>query len=197
MRKITSRHKDRRKRKRNQIGLSLILVFIMFSSILGFAFQSFGGQLGNSAGEGEDYVPETTDFNGFEFTEQNGFWILDFNGINLIFRYNPSQILGIEEVVNPILNYESKPLYIYSESVQAKSEIKTNMFGFVDKIEDACLEGLCEDKQIRNCENNFIIIQEGNESEIRQQENCVFISGAKEDLIKLTDEFLYKILGVA
>ncbi len=196
MRKIISKHKERRKKKLKQVVLSLILIFIMFSSILGYAFQTFGGDSGNDP-NGEDYVPEITNFNGFDFTEQNGFWILDFNGMNLIFRYNPSQLLGIENVINPILNYEAKPLYIYSENIQAKSEIKTNLFEFVDGIEDACLEDKCEDNPIITCKDNFVVIQESDKSEIRQQDNCVFISGEKEDLIKLTDEFLYKILGVA
>ncbi len=196
MRKIISKHKEKRKKKIKQAVLSLALIFIILSSILGYAFQTFGGDSGNDS-NGEDYVPEITNFNGFDFTEQNGFWILDLNGINLIFRYNPSQLLGIENIVNPLLNYEAKPLYVYSEDVQAKSEIKTNLFGFVEKIEDACLENKCEDEQIKTCEDNFILIQESNNQGIRQQDNCVFISGKKEDLVKLTDEFLYKILGVA
>lgn len=197
MRKIVSKHEERKKRKRNQIVLSLILVFIMFSSILGFAFQTFGGHSGNNPSR-DDYVPETTNFNGFEFSEQNGFWILDFNGMNLIFRYNPSQILKIKGEINSLLSYEAKTLYIYSESVQAKSEVRTNLFEFVDGIENACLDSNSECKdQVRTCEDNFIIIQEKDEQEIRQQNNCVFISGLEKDLTKLTDEFLYKILGVA
>lgn len=197
MRKIISRHEEKRKRRVIQVWLSIILIFIMFSSILGFAFQTFGGHLGNRV-NGEENIPETTNFNGFEFSEQSEFWVLNLNGINLIFRYNPSQIIKLNAELNPLLNYEAKSLYIYSESAQAKSEIKTNLFKFVDGIENACLEGIknCEDP-IKTCEENFIIIEESENREIKQQNNCVFIKGKKEDLVKLTDEFLYKIFGVA
>ena len=192
MRKIISKSEANKKKRLNKILLSLGMIFIMFSSILGYAFQSFGG------GEEESEVEkEITTFNGFDFTQQSGFWVLDFNGLNLIFRYNPSQVIKSDSLINLLLNYEAKPLYIYSENVQAKSEIKTNLFGFVDSIENACLEGLCDDSQIKTCEDNFIIIKESEENILRQQDNCLFIEGKSEDLIKLTDGFLYKILGVA
>ncbi len=192
MRKIISQSVAHKKKRMNKILLSLGMIFIMFSSILGYAFQSFGGTEENSEVE-----KEVTTFNGFDFTEQSGFWVLDFNGMNLIFRYNPSQVIKSDSLINLLLNYEAKPLYIYSENAQAKSEIKTNLFEFVDSMENACLEGLCNDSQIKTCEDNFIIIKESDKSEIKQQNNCLFIEGKTEDLIKLTDGFLYKILGVA
>jgi hypothetical protein len=191
MRKIYSKHDEGRKKRRNQWILGGLLIFIMFSGTIGYAFQSFGGD------SGEVTEVKKTNFNGFEFSEQNGFWILDFNGENLVFRHNPSQVIGIDSYVNPLLNYEAKPLYVYSEDIYAKSEIKTNLFGFVDVIEDACLEGIenCNNP-IKTCDDNFILIRESETREIRQENKCVFISGNGEDLIKLTDEFLYKILGV-
>lgn len=192
MRKIISKSEANKKKRLNKILLSLGMIFIMFSSILGYAFQSFGGTEEDSEND-----VKTTKFNGFDFTEQSGFWGLNFNGINLIFRYNPSQIIKSDSVINLLLNYEAKPLYIYSENVQAKSEIRTNLFGFVDSIETACLEGLCDDSQIKTCEDNFIIIKESEANMIKQQDNCLFIEGKSEDLIKLTDGFLYKIFGVA
>lgn len=192
MRKIISQSATHKKKRMNKILLSLGMIFIMFSSILGYAFQSFGGSEEESTEE-----KKITTFNGFDFTEQSGFWILDFNGMNLIFRYNPSQIIESNSEINTLLNYEAKPLYIYSENVQAKSEIKTNLFEFVDGIEDACLDGLCGDSQVKTCEDNFIIIKESENNEIKQQDNCLFIEGKMEDLVKLTDGFLYKILGVS
>lgn len=193
MRKIISKNVAHKKKRMNKILLSFGMIFIMFSSILGYAFQSFGG---NNVDVTEQGL-EVTTFNGFDFTQQSGFWVLDFNGLNLIFRYNPSQVIKSDSIINLLLNYEAKPLYIYSENIQAKSEIRTNLFGFVDSIEDACLEGLCDESKIKTCEDNFIIIKESEVNTIKQQDNCVFIEGKSEDLIKLTDGFLYKVLGVA
>ena len=65
-------------------------------------------------------------------------------------------------------------------------------------MQSACLsEEKCEgDFPIKTCSDNFIIIQENKTKEIKQTENCVYIGGEKEELVKLTDEFLYKIIGI-
>ena len=139
---------------------------------------------------------ERINYNGFEFTEQNGFWILNKDNTNFIFRFNPNQVEKIDSELKPLANYESKPLYFNSENVLAESEIRTNLAQFVEKMQSACLEEECdESSQIRTCENNFIIIREGSKK-ISQEGNCVFIEGKTDDLTKLTDEFLFKILGI-
>lgn len=194
MKKIRLKHEEDKRKKRNHVILGIFLIFIMFGSVIGFIIP-FGI---NGGGVSVNEETEMQKFNGFEFTEQNGFWILNLNGINLIFRYNPSEIFDLNSRLNPLLDYEAKPLYVYSENVNAKSEIKANMFSFVEGIEDACPEGMenCE-SPVRTCENNFIIIRESESRDLRQEMNCVFIEGNNEDLTRLTDEFLYKIFGVA
>jgi hypothetical protein len=65
-------------------------------------------------------------------------------------------------------------------------------------MQEACPEGqTCEeDVPTKNCTNNFIIIKAANESSIKQDKNCVFIEGKSENLVKLTDSFLYKITEI-
>lgn len=134
-------------------------------------------------------------YNGFEFIEQNSLWILNQNEINFIFRYNPNQVPRIASEIKPLENYQEKILYLYSENILAESEIYTNLFQFTNGIENACLEE-CEEKlPVKTCQDNFIIIREGNKG-ITQENNCVFIEGEKEDLTKLADEFLFKLIGV-
>lgn len=41
MRRIVSKHKEGRIRKRNQIIVGMILIFVMVGSVLGFALQGF------------------------------------------------------------------------------------------------------------------------------------------------------------
>ena len=68
----------------------------------------------------------------------------------------------------------------------------------VERMQSACLnESECNgDYPIKDCSNNFIIIREAEEERVFQNESCVYIQGEKEELIKLTDEFLYKIIGI-
>ena len=65
-------------------------------------------------------------------------------------------------------------------------------------MQGACPENVtcAEDIPTKTCEERFIIIQESNETNIIQNESCVFITGKKEDLVKITDEFLYKAIGL-
>ena len=186
MRRINSKYQEDKKRKRNQLILGLTLIFVMFFSVIGYSFQ---GIVSN------DETIEKFNYNDFEFTEQNGFWILNKNNINFIFRYNPNEVPEINSELKNINNYNGKPLYIFSESTEAESEIRTNLFQSVERIQNACLEECDKNLPIKTCEDNFIIIKEGDEK-IVQENNCVFITGKIEDLTKLADEFLFKILEI-
>jgi len=187
MRKIVSKHKEARKKKRNQLIVGVVLIFIMFFSVLGYSF---------GRGNGEEIIK--IDYNGFEFVEQNGFWELDIENFNFIFKNNPQQVEKIEGELKDLDNYYEKPLYIYSENNEAEWEIYRNLDQVALRISPAYLEGEEGDENLptKNCENNFIIIKENNESGIIQDENCVFIQGKQENLTKITDEFLFKILGI-
>jgi len=190
MRRIVSRHETSRKRRRNQIILGVILIFVMVGSVLGFALQGFN--LGGANRENDD--SSKIEYNGFEFVNQNGLWVLG----NFIFKNVPQQVEDIGIVSNNINNYQGKPLYIYSESEEAELEIYTNIGNLVTRTQKACVEEKeCSgDFPIKTCEDNFIIIRENNISNIMQQDNCIFIDGPLRDLTKLTDQFLFKILGI-
>ena len=198
MRKLLSEHEESKKRKRRQLAVGLVLIFLMFFSVVGFAFQVIGGKGGQID---QQIQTQTINYNGFEFREQNGFWILNKDNINFIFRNNPYQVTKTDSVINDLNNYLNKSLYITSESIEAESEIQTNLAQLIGKIENACLRECNNNEElpIRSCEDNFIIIKEITENEsagINQENNCVFIKGKKADLVKLTDEFLFKLLGV-
>ena len=204
MRRLTSKYQEERGKKRNQILIGLILIFVMFSSVLGFAFlnHSFiGGGNAQRDNFGSSNVNvdnfNSINYNGFEFIEQNNFWILNLNEVNFIFRHNPTQVPRIASEIKPLETYQEKVLYLYSEDILAESEIKINLLQFTNGIEKACLkEEKCgENVPVKTCEDNFIIIREGNQS-ITQEDNCVFIEGKKEDLTKLADEFLFKLMGI-
>lgn len=192
MRGISSKYQEEKKRKRNQIVVGLILIFVMFSSVLGFAFINHSISGGSNINN-PDF--NSINYNGFEFTEQNSLWILNQNGINFIFRYNPNQVPRIASEIKSLENYQEKILYLHSEDILAESEIYTNLFQFTNGIENACLEECDEEFPVKTCQDNFIIIREGSKG-ITQENNCIFIEGEKEDLTKLADEFLFKLIGV-
>ena len=182
MRRIISKHDAEKKVRRNKIILGLFLVFIMFFSVAEYAL--FGQDPGETA------IPSATNtanYNGFQFSEQNGYWLLSIEENSFIFSYNPNEISRINSLVNPIENYKEKILYLVSENPTAGSEIRANLAQFTNGVIET-------DKE--NCEQNTIVIKENIESKITQKENCAYIEGKKEDLTKITDEFLFKLLKI-
>lgn len=192
MRKLESKKIKRNRDRRNQILVGFFLLILMVFSVLGFAIQ-FG--LGGS--QQEDSQSNVVEYNGFEFSYVNGFWVLG----SFAFRNNPYQTsqINIEGNLNGAYHYEDRPLFLSSESPEARNEIIVNLGLISTSVDSACLEGeICEgDYEIKSCEgDNFIIIKESVNNVIRQKGSCVFIDGASEDLTEVTDEFLFKVLGI-
>lgn len=189
---VTQREREQQ-RKKNQWTVGIVLVVLMVLSTLGFAFQ---GNLYNDPENGAGNENNLT-YNGFEFEFVNGFWLMG----SFVFSYAPTEIpdLKIDSVLNVkgLDNYREKPLYIYSESPQAESEIKVNLGQIASDVKNACPteETDCE-YETKTCNDNFIIIKKS-DNKVEQKENCVFIYGeSQRDMLMSTDQFLYKILGI-
>lgn len=190
MRQIISKTEQGKKRKRNQIIVGIILVGVMLLSTLGYAFND------NSSKNSKKIV-----YNGFKFENQQGLWVLNKDGIDFGFQYNPNEVERVNGAINLLNNYAGKPLYISSSNRDAEFEIYQNLDRIILRKQYACLNNSkCGDENlpIKTCADNFIIIEESenNSSSIIQEQNCVFIKGSKEELVKITDEFLFKIIGV-
>ena len=185
MRKLTSKYKEKKNQKRNQWIVGIILIFLMLVSTLGFAFQ--GGF--SKKDDGNSLI-----YNGYEFENINGFWAFE----DFVFKYNPQEVPDTGEIYFKFSDYQNKPLYIYSEDAESEYEIFLNLGQFTQRTQKACPENkICEgDIPYKDCENNFIIIKVDEIENIYQESNCVFIQGREENLIKLVDQFLFKILGV-
>jgi hypothetical protein len=190
MRHIGSKRKQEKKQKRNQLILGLALALILFASIFGYGFR--GGSI----------KKEIVTYNEYEFVEKNGFWFVEIEGFEFSFRYNPNEVEQINSSLNFLDNYYGKPLYISSKDIESESEIYRNLIyqnSIAQRMQLACLEGEeCADEElaVKTCEDNFILIRESNITEVIQEDNCVFIQGKIEDLAKITDGFLLKIIGV-
>lgn len=190
MRKIISKKYEEKKNRRNQIIIGILLVLIMFLSVLGY---SFGADKKN---KNEELI-----YNTFKFIKEENMWNVNVENYQFSFRYNPNEVDKLNSFFNKIDSYFGEPLYVYSEDYDAEIEIYKNLFyqnKIVQRMQYACLEGeKCEkDSPIKTCADNFIIIKEKEENRVMQEENCVFIEGKKEDLIKLSDSFLFRIIGI-
>jgi hypothetical protein len=189
MRKITSKKLEERRNRKIQLVVGGLLILIMILSTVGYSFNS---QRDNS---------EKIIYNGKQFIKENNLWYTEIGNFKFSFFYNPTEIANRELVLNYLNRYDNLPLYIYSENSDATMEIYRNLFysnRIVQRVQEACLKGeKCGGEiPIKDCTNNFIIIKKSDINEIRQEENCVFILGKDEELVKITDEFLFKITGI-
>ncbi len=187
MKRFISKREREKGTKRKQIIIGVGLAFLMVLSVLGFALQ--GGNNQENDNSLDDVI-----YNGFEFKYNNGLWTLE----SFVFRYTPEQVPDIGFDLKDATFYQGKPVYIYSESEEAELEVYTNLGLVAQRIQDACIENeeCFGDFPVKTCEDNFIIIKENNNSMITQDNNCVYIKGLQEDLTKLSDQFLFKILGI-
>src|SRR3989344_1575313 len=187
MRRLKPKSEEDSKKRTTQFIVGGILIFIMLFSTLGYAFGGGSGGTSNAV-----------KYNGYIFENVNGLWVLDKGGINFVFLYNPKETNDIVSTVKPINNYYSKPIYYSSKNNDATYELGRNLESVALRFLPACVEGEeCEgDLPIKNCEDNFIIIEESDTNEIIQDNNCVYLKGNQEEMVKVVDEFLFKILGV-
>jgi len=184
IRRLISRKKRERQEKRKQMVIGIFLLFIMFLSIIGYSIQS---------GLGKE---KTLTYNGIEFVYTNGFWTVG----NFAFKYSPEEVPETSANLNDASFYEGLPLYLYSESADAEAEIRVNLRQIANSLLNACPESVCnEEAPVISCNEdseNFIIIRKNTKTDIRQENNCVYIEGPEQDLAMLADQFIYKILGV-
>ena len=187
MRKITSRRKQEKKQKRNQLIVGVAMILLLSLSIVGYG-------LG-----GKSIKQNKVIYNGQEFVEESGYWFVEIGNLGFSFRYNPNEIEEIDSDLNLLNDYSGKPLYLSSEDIESSSEIYRNLVDqnlIVSRMQLACLEGKeCDDElPVKTCEDNFIIIQVAETTNVIQEDNCVFIEGKLEDLAKITDGFLLNII---
>ena len=187
MRKIKSKYEQAKKQQRNNLILGIILIFVMFGSVFGIVVDSFGNKNSDSILE----------YQGYEFLAQDGLFYTSKDNFNFVFNYFPNESINIYGIVKPLSNYQNKPLYIYSEDDDSTAIIYQNLNPFIERIQSACLskEKCKGDYPVKTCSDNFIIIEQGKEK-ITQKDNCVYIRGEKEELLKLSNEFLFKSIGI-
>ena len=185
-----SKEEEEKKRKRNQLAIGLVLIGLMVLSSVGYAFTNQDDPNTNL---------NKVSYNRFDFVSNNGLWQLSLGNFIFYFTNNPNEVNQLNAGVNLLSSYSGKPLYIMSKDTSTELEIYRNLDQVILRRQYACLDGKpCADANLplKTCDDNFIIIEESNSSEIRQDKNCVYISGQKQELVKVADEFLFKLMNI-
>ena len=190
IRRIETKQDRERKSKRNNWILAGVLIFVMFGSVFGVVVNSFGT---NTQGGSIEY-------NGFIFLNENGAYSTQFGSARFYFSNNPQDTDKISKEVSlqKSLSDYSGTVYISSQDYPSFVEIQGNLYPYAQIVE-ACKEGeACKDDILpkKTCLDNMIIIKISEENKIYEESNCVYIEGKERDILKLTDEFLLRIIGI-
>jgi len=192
IRKIVSREEREKKEKRNKIVIGLILVGIMVLSTAGFAFFQIRGGTRNEI--------DKIEYKGIKFfLLEDNLWHFFVDNEEFAVFFNPQEIenISISTTSLSLGNFFGKRVYFsYESDREGINEISRNLGRFFKGMQLACLEKCEEDLPLKNCSDNIIIIKEANESLIKQEENCVYVLGKKEELVKMSDGFIFKFLGI-
>src|SRR6056297_927632 len=137
MKRLTSKQEEKRKQKRNQILVGIILIGVLVVSVFGIFINSFGQNKNN----------EIISYKNYDFIKQNDLWYTQIGEKQFVFLYNPLKIqkflknsseIKIQGKIKSLNSYLDKPLYVYSEDYNSKSEIYRNFYGKVLRMQDAC-----------------------------------------------------------
>jgi hypothetical protein len=205
MRRIMSERDKEKSRKRNQVFMGGVLIFIMLFSTVGFAF------LNNSDSSNGNYV-DSVEYEGVDFDSDGYYWYFVIDGIEFVTLYNPQELIdeGVNfQSLNSLTNYHNQPLY-YVGSDEGSAEIDRNLRSrFVLRTGMACLEGddCEEDLPVKDCSENVVVFREieddligseieGENEKIYREDKCVFIVAKKVNMAKYADAFLFDILDL-
>ena len=184
MRRIETQNDISRKKKRNNIILSVLMLVILVGSTIGYAFMYYTGSEDSSQ----------TGTGGNEKIRQVGSkWIVNVSGAEFQLSSSPESTANVS-VENFISSghYYGKTVYIDSVSTEITYEIASTVGRFASKVQEGCL-GSCErNLPEKNCSDYVIVWNRTADDKVYQKENCVFIDGS----IKSVDAFLYKLIGL-
>ncbi len=190
MKQLKSLEEKKKKQKRIQIIFGIILVGLMILSTAGYAFTNFKSK--EELEKNEKII-----YNGKEFIKYPQAWVLEENP-RIVLANSPKEVPQELFFVNTFEHYEDVPLYLEEKSGIPDYLIYENFRNTALRIQKACFKEPCSgDFPIKNCTNNFIIL-EINETlqEIRQEQGCVFIKGPQENMSKIIDSFVLEVFKI-
>jgi len=188
MQKLETKEDREKKESRNKLIVGLILVGIMVLSTAGYAF--FSTEKGSTS---------KVSYGGLTFVlQQDGLWHATIQNYDFSFSFNPKDTENISSRLTlNLMSYNSKPLYFsYDSDKQGVNEIARNIGRFTQRQQYVCLYACDENLPIKNCSDSIISIKTANETLINQEDNCVYIQATQDNITKVSDAFLFKLLGI-
>lgn len=193
IKRIETQSQKEKKDRINKIVIGIILVALMIVSTAGYAVMDRGKQ-------------EKVKYNGFTFERTEQGWQTNDNNIELLTRFNPLEVKNISyKLVVSSSDYNGENVFFEaytSEERDAANEIAGNIAA--TRVQLACIkenENLteCNELPLKDCSKDKVFIiktSNNNETSIKKEDNCVFVTGNGEELLKATDRFIFSLYKI-
>ncbi|MBS1266639.1 MAG: hypothetical protein MAG795_00607 [Candidatus Woesearchaeota archaeon] len=188
----------RRKKKNNSKIISIILAFVLVSSMLGIIV-------------GKD-TKQTNKYNGYEFTQQGEYWYFQHNNKNYRILNYPSSLENLDFDSNIVKQVQTtKMVYITIPVTGQNLEyIGTSAFDLSQFLGE---QGIYPINSVSNNQTDYelpyitctnatipipvIAFEQSNQTKAYAKNNCLILSAnTGYDYIQLKDRFLLEYLGV-
>ncbi len=177
-----------KKEKRNKTIFAIVIAVIMILSVVGFTIEF--AQRQNIEREG-----------GF-YTYKINLW-----GYEIILRtiYLKNETQEVKTNFIPSTEYfAGAKFYYYIDPSLRESAIRLLQYiNYFSLLNEACVnesvgayECHNEELPIKDCESNFLIFEQANETSIEKRDLCIFIKGNKTEIDKAIDRFLFDLFGL-
>ena len=196
MRKIKTAQDAERIQRRNSMIMGITMIGLLIFASLGYSLMSANRDDSSTVSE-----------LGFDFVRDGGLWKVKISGEVFGFQYLPSEVEDIEvNLTKELGEYSGKPLYFVNPN-EGASEVLNNVGRYILRYQEACVEPSTDDLRLglgnestckkdlptKDCNSNLIIFENGNETKVYGDENCVYVVG---DDVRVADAFLYEVLNV-
>lgn len=184
MRKIKKKEEILKEKDRNQKMIVFVLGFLLIISTIGYAFKGLDDNSDSlQGGAVEEY--------GMKFTPINDYWEMDYGSYKMHFKYLPSELSNISAEINKsIIDYANNVFYFSGEPNILLLE---NIYPYVTRLQEVSLTSTDKNIPLKDCASNILVFEQSEDTEIYSIENCVYIAG---DILKTSDLFIFKILGI-
>lgn len=182
IRKLETREESEKKRKRNTLILSTIMIAILLFSTAGyFSLRDESASSSNKAGAVENVGDS---------------WILTVGDQTLRFSSSPESSKNVSILMTKNMqSFYGKTVYFASDSDALSYELASSLSRYTERLNPACYGPCDKDLPEKNCNDSLIVINSINftgQGRIYEEGNCVFIEGRLDTV----DAFLYKLFGV-
>jgi len=181
---IEKKTEKERKEKRNRILLAFFSAVIMILSVVGFALNLGRNHTIEKQGEFWEFK---VNLNGEEITLRTVY--LPNETKNVLLNYKPS-----------IQDFANKKYYFYSNIKLKERAIRLiSYLSYFSLLRESCIRGYeCynDELPLKDCNDNVILFEKSNVTEIKKEENCIILKGNETNIDKVIDAFLYNIFQI-